>query len=348
MANSARVFGPGCGPITASAMFVGEAPGRLGADTSQLPFHGDKAGHNFESLLEHVELSRYDVFVTNAVLCNPKTKDGNNATPSPLEISNCAGFLKEQIELIKPNVVVTLGAVALSALNCIQSHSISLRAGVRRVHQWAGRQLIPAYHPGQRAMVHRSFANQLADYQFIAEHLRSRVKKRRSTSKSTGLRAQKIAAVARVLLDDKRELSYFALHKLFFLAEVKHLEQTGKRLTGAYIIRQKDGPYCVELNAKRLPLLLSEFRVVSSSTGPVIARVDQRALFVENQRSNVLSVQEESIVRECVRRYGMCTPSRLKTAAYMARPMRDILRKERLTGMNLFNSPILPAASREL
>ena len=68
MEGSARVLGPGCGPLNAPLLFVGEAPGRLGADGSHLPFHGDKSGHNFEKLIEQVGISRYEVFVTNAVL----------------------------------------------------------------------------------------------------------------------------------------------------------------------------------------------------------------------------------------------------------------------------------------
>src|SRR5579872_1859340 len=86
MCNSRRVLSRSAGPLNAVIMFIGEAPGRLGADESGLPFHGDKAGHNFEALLRHVGLSRYDVFVTNAVLCNPRDTAGNNAPPSRQEL----------------------------------------------------------------------------------------------------------------------------------------------------------------------------------------------------------------------------------------------------------------------
>ena len=51
MLNSERVFGPSCGTPEAKIMFIGEAPGRLGAESSSIPFHGDQAGHNFETLL---------------------------------------------------------------------------------------------------------------------------------------------------------------------------------------------------------------------------------------------------------------------------------------------------------
>jgi uracil-DNA glycosylase family 4 len=64
MAESCRIFGYSSGRVDAPIMFVGEAPGRLGADASAIPFHGDKAGDNFESLIEQVGLSRYDCFIT--------------------------------------------------------------------------------------------------------------------------------------------------------------------------------------------------------------------------------------------------------------------------------------------
>src|ERR1700722_9261259 len=72
MSGSQRVLSRAAGQLDARVMFIGEAPGRLGADGSGIPFHGDKAGNNFEELLERVGLTRYAIFVTNAALCNPK------------------------------------------------------------------------------------------------------------------------------------------------------------------------------------------------------------------------------------------------------------------------------------
>ena len=105
---------------------IGEAPGRLGADVSAIPFHGDKSGDNFERLLEQVGLSRHDCFITNAALCNPKGDNGNNATPTRAELQNCSGFLKRQIDLVDPPIVATLGAQALAALRSIEDHDIDL------------------------------------------------------------------------------------------------------------------------------------------------------------------------------------------------------------------------------
>jgi uracil-DNA glycosylase family 4 len=342
MAGSARVLSSGCGSLDATVMFIGEAPGRLGADTSELPFHGDKSGHNFERLLEQVGLSRYDAFVTNAVLCNPRDAEGNNATPSPTEIENCSSFLREQLELVNSPVVVTLGAVALRATALLHGHGLTLKGGVRRVHAWAARQLIPAYHPGQRAMVHRSFANQLADYQFIAETVRRLTTntKRKAPSKASRTTA-KVAAAAQVLLEERGELSYFALHKLLFMAEVRHLESSSKRITDGYFVRQKDGPYCVELHASRLATLIPGCRTRTVGNQLMVS-LEQPDLLSGTGVSTLLDKSARQVLVEVAAKYGSMTASKLKTAIYMTAPMRSLLRKEKSLRMNLFNCAVLP------
>jgi len=182
MSNSERVLSRAAGMPGAQVMFLGEAPGRLGADDSGIPFHGDKTGQNFESLLAHVGMSRYQVFVSNAVLCNPRDERGNNATPTRQEVENCTTFLERQITVVDPAIIVTLGATALQALKTIEPHKITLAEGVRHAFPWFGRILIPAYHPGQRAQIHRSFANQRSDFQFIAEQSRRLRGTRRATA----------------------------------------------------------------------------------------------------------------------------------------------------------------------
>jgi uracil-DNA glycosylase family 4 len=346
MAASARVLSAGCGSLDAKVMFIGEAPGRLGADASELPFHGDKSGHNFESLLEQVGLSRYDAFVTNAVLCNPKDEKGNNATPSPQEINNCAPFLREQLDLVNSKVVVSLGAVALRASAIVEPHQLTLNASVRHAHAWNGRLLVPAYHPGQRAMVHRSFANQLADYQFIAETvLRADTTKSRTQKRKTSRTSAKVGAVAARLLAKQGELSYFALHKLLFLAEVRHLETTDERLTDAYFVRQKDGPYCVEFHGSRISALVpgAQTRIVRGRLLVVLAR--QKSLYEAPLIDVLLSEGEIRTLDHVGRKYGGLSDGDLKKVAYLASPMREMLRREKELRVNLFNSAVLPPKS---
>lgn len=344
MRNSAHVLGPGCGPLDAKAVFIGEAPGRLGADGSHLPFHGDKSGHNFESLIERVGISRYEMFVTNAVLCNPKDEDGNNATPTLKEITNCAPFLREQLDLINPKIVVTLGSVALKACSQIDEHNISLKHSVRTKHKWFNRLLVPAYHPGQRAMVHRSFANQLADYQFISEVIKRTGKKKvqsRSKMSSASKGNKKLACIAQRMLSKKTNgISYFAMHKLYFLAEVAMLEETGERLTNAYVIRQKDGPYCTALHLTKLRSMVQDLLVYRVGEQLRLKVGPQGDLWGDGE-SKMLSEKELRIIDHTVAQYGDCSDTELKRISYLSRPMRDVLKKEKLLNVNLFNTAVL-------
>jgi len=345
MNESARVLGLGCGPLSASLVFIGEAPGRLGADGSHLPFHGDKSGHNFEALIEQVGISRYQVFVTNSVLCNPKDETGNNATPSALEISNCAPFLREQLEILNPKIVVSLGAVALKACSLISPHNLTLKTAVRTSNDWFGRKLIPVYHPGQRAMVHRSFANQLADYQFIAESERRNGRNRRrqteSATKPTA-NSEKLAQVTRRILEQQPDgLSYFALHKLFFLAEVAHMEAVGERLTNSYVIRQKDGPYCVDLHLAKLPAMVPGL-LIDRDGDRVRLRLDPQRSLTISEETLALTDAETSSIDKAVHRYGAMSDAELKRVAYLSTPMRSLLRKEKSLRINLFNAAVLP------
>jgi uracil-DNA glycosylase family 4 len=148
----------------ARVMLVGEAPGRYGAGRSGVPFRGDEAGRRFESLLAVAGLTREDVFVTNAVLCNPLDASGRNRRPKASEVERCGAFLQRQIELVEPEVVVALGVVAVEALGHIEPHGLTLREGCGRAVEWLGRRLVPLYHPGRRALVHRDEASQREDW----------------------------------------------------------------------------------------------------------------------------------------------------------------------------------------
>lgn len=343
MEGSARVLGPGCGPLDAALMFVGEAPGRLGADGSHLPFHGDKSGHNFEKLIEQVGVTRYEVFVTNAVLCNPKDEKGNNATPTPGEVLNCAPFLRETIDILDPAIVVTLGAVALKACAAIEPHDLSLRDNVRTTNNWMRRLLVPVYHPGQRAMVHRSFANQLSDYQFVAETLRRLKKPQRKVGRGKPRsEGAKLGLVAqRVLRDSPTGLSYFALHKLCFLAEIALLEATGERLTNAYVVRQKDGPYFVDLHLGKLPQLVPGIQTWTER-GKVLLQLGQQFDFSNTDEQSKLSKPEGAAIDRVLAKYGRMPDEELKRVVYLTKYMRALLRKEKLSGANMYNAAVLP------
>ncbi|HKC66498.1 MAG TPA: uracil-DNA glycosylase [Pyrinomonadaceae bacterium] len=162
------------GNLSARVMFIGEAPGRQGGDRTRVPFSGDQSGRNFQRFLDSINLPRASIFITNAVLCNPRKSSGANRKPTGLEVLNCSDFLRRQIELIDPPVIVTLGAVSLDALRRIRYHHLSLKESVGQVYEWSGRLLVPVYHPSPQVLCsHRREHEQLRDYKAIARALRS-------------------------------------------------------------------------------------------------------------------------------------------------------------------------------
>lgn len=171
MQHRKKVLGPSNGNIDSPVVFVAEAPGRLGADKFGIPLYGDQTGRNFEMLISSAGIKRKRIFITNAVLCNPRTPDGNNDSPTLVEIRNCSQYLKETLEIIKPKLVVPLGAKALSALNIINPHQVRLSEGVGKLFSWNGYKIYPLYHPGPRASIWRTKARQLKDYKILADLL---------------------------------------------------------------------------------------------------------------------------------------------------------------------------------
>src|SRR5574341_1355959 len=156
MEGRRRVFSRLNGSVPATVLFVGEAPGRLGADRTGIPLTQDRTGKTFEMFLSTAGLAREDVFITNAVLCNPRDELGRNALPTSGEIRNCSQHLWASIEAVQPILIATLGRTALQALHVIHPHSIDLRKSVARPVPWREFTVFPLYHPGPRAMIHRN------------------------------------------------------------------------------------------------------------------------------------------------------------------------------------------------
>jgi uracil-DNA glycosylase family 4 len=334
MADSRSVLTYANGDLRAIALFIGEAPGRLGADDTGIPFHGDRAGENFEELIGFAGIARDNIFVTNAVLCNPKDSLGNNSTPNPEEVKNCSDFLRNQIKLIDPRIVVTLGAVSLSALKLIEHHDLQISRDVRTINPWFDRHLIPLYHPGQRAMMHRSHANQRSDYQFVREQLSRLDKVRRIGAPPM---SASIAEIIKYFYQANMEYSYFALHKLLFLAEHEFVKRTGHRLTSAFYIRQKDGPYCTELHYKRLLRTLPELAIRKRSE---ILFLYTKKPLQHSFPSGHFTNEIQDVLDLVLSKYGKRTNSALKTAVYLTPTMREILKIEREENVNIYNSPI--------
>ena len=149
MVNQSAVLGSANGSIDSEILFVAEAPGRFGAGRTGIPFSGDKSGDNFEALIAHIGLKRQDIFITNAVLCNPLA-NGNNRRPTTKEIGNCSSYLKSVLELMQPRVVVTLGGVGLDAINRILGTRYKLAEVIGKPQFTEHFTLLPLYHPSPR------------------------------------------------------------------------------------------------------------------------------------------------------------------------------------------------------
>lgn len=137
---------PGEGNPNAKIMFIGEAPGR-NEDLYGIPFCG-RAGAVLDDLLSEIGLKREDVFITNVVKCRPP----GNRDPKPEEIAACSPFLDEQIKVINPKIIVTLGNYATSyILNKFgfKAENISkVRGKVFKVTTLLTTlKIIPTYHP---------------------------------------------------------------------------------------------------------------------------------------------------------------------------------------------------------
>jgi len=98
---------PGAGSATARIVFVGEAPG-FHEDQQGIPFVG-AAGNLLGTLLASINITRDQVFITNVVKCRPP----DNRDPQPDEIEACRGYLDQQIALLKPLMIVTLGRFSM-------------------------------------------------------------------------------------------------------------------------------------------------------------------------------------------------------------------------------------------
>src|SRR5213594_456960 len=97
MCGRAAVLSELNGSVNARVMFIGEAPGRKGADRTRIPFSGDQSGRNFDRFLTSIGLKRSEIFITSAALCNPRTASGANRRPTAQEMRNCSDFLRQTI-----------------------------------------------------------------------------------------------------------------------------------------------------------------------------------------------------------------------------------------------------------
>jgi len=340
LSERTKVLSKANGNLNSKVLFVAEAPGRFGADRTGVPLFGDRTGYNFENLLGNIGWSRDQVFITNAVLCNPREDRGNNATPMLEEIANCSAYLEMIISLVQPDVVVSLGSTALKALEMISPHGIELREAVAKQVPWYGLDLFPLYHPGPRTIVHRSLAKQRSDFMRLAKMvhpLRGLQKPKEAIRESTPLFQVKktpLQQVARAFLEMCGRMTYFKLTKLIYLADFMALRRLGSTAASEVYLRQVDGPWPPKLDEALRAMQGFEVRRYISRRIPMVA-IGPSPRWEIDLNDDILE-----IVAEISERYGKMSNSAIKTAVYWTEPMRFILQEEK-RGRDMRNKAVL-------
>ena len=164
----------GVGNPKAELMFVGEGPG-ADEDAQGEPFVG-RAGQLLNNMIKAMGISREQVYIANIVKCRPP----GNRTPERDECATCSPFLMRQIAVIKPKVIVALGAVAAKTLLAMSASMMQLRgrfydfrpAGVRTSDpNWEGCKLAVTYHPAFLLRDPRQKGEAWKDLQMVMKEL---------------------------------------------------------------------------------------------------------------------------------------------------------------------------------
>lgn len=326
------------GNIHSKVLFIAEAPGRLGANKTGIPLHGDRTGKNFELFLKNIGWNRDDIFITNAVLCNPQQENGNNATPTLEEIENCSAYLEMTISLVNPEVIVTLGQRALDALNIICRHSVTLSQDVASEVKWNGRVIFPLYHPSPRVHIHRSQSVQRSDYMKLQKYIHpgAGIKERKRTQPKPLKNSEIIQDVARAFLSlfPQQWVSQFRLTKLFYLFDLEAKRLLGSTYACPVYLRQEYGPWPPDLFNALSELGGHEIHITTNKK-----RVEYR---INTSLCPDIQLPDEimAIINGVYERYGTKNDSDLRKAVYLTSPMKYILKQEK-RGNKMQNVPVL-------
>ena len=152
----------GVGNPAARLMFVGEGPG-ADEDAQGLPFVG-RAGQLLNNMIAAMGLKREECYIANIVKCRPP----GNRTPEPDEANTCSPFLFRQIDVVRPQVLVALGATAATYLLGARQPLAALRG---RIHAFRGTSLIVTYHPAFLLRDPRQKKEAWADLQIAMKEL---------------------------------------------------------------------------------------------------------------------------------------------------------------------------------
>jgi len=346
LSSSRKILSNNNGNIYSNILFIAEAPGRLGADRTMIPMFGDQAGKNFQRLLDTIGWDRNEIFITNAILCNPRNGNGVNDTPKREEIENCTIYLNMILEIIDPEYVITLGQTALESLKFIENHNVRLKTHFRKFIPWHKRLLIPLYHTSPRAMIHRNYFNQLSDFYYISQSVKKKsFHKDRFTmhmeylsNKQSSLfydfNAEKIHETIVYIVDKLKKVPKFKLAKLLYLIDLDNIKMYNKLLTKSFYIRLYDGPLSTDFEKRLLELEKKEITTIYKNKMPIICSTGKQRFKIR------LKEEEIDIINNILDKYSTYSNKRLKNIVYLSSPMRRILKREK-DGLSMYGKSVL-------
>lgn len=343
MCNRKKVLSYLNGSLNSKVLFIAEAPGRLGAECTGIPLLGDKTGDNFEMLLNNIGWKREDIFITNSILCNPQDENGNNSTPTVDEIKNCSNYLQMTINLINPDVIITLGVKALDSLKYLHSHNFRLKDEVGKCLEWEHRKLVPLYHMGPRALIHRSIIKQRADFitlSHIVDPITGLKKDKKKTTLnrqfSTTIQNEILLELIEYIIKKFKEISMFKLTKIMYLADYNSYLKCGSTISNFTYLRMQEGPWIPVLKDITKKLEDKNINVAFNKGKPY---------FIYNKEcdydSNIdLNNEKMNILNEIIEKYVNSTDGTIKLAAYRTEPMKYILEQES-KGRKMLKIPVI-------
>ncbi len=339
MCSRKKVLSKSNGNLNSKVVFIAEAPGRLGAECTGIPLYGDRTGDNFEMLLGNIGWSRDDIFITNSILCNPQDENGNNSTPTQDEIKNCSYYLEMTLELLNPDIIVTLGIKALNALKFIENHNYVLKDSVAKKLPWNNRYLFPLYHMGPRATIHRGIMKQRADF-IVLSHIVDPIKGLKSSNTKPTCINKKSINKNNILLDmvvtiveNLKTVSFFKLTKLLYLIDYNYYKEYGNSMSGSIYLRMQEGPWIPTLKN-----ITKEHEKIFFAT-----TFEKRKPFISNilnDHITELTNEQRQYIHNIVSEYASSSDASMKIVAYRTEPMRYILAQEK-EGRNMTRTPVL-------
>ncbi len=350
MSNRKKVLSTLNGNLHSKVIFIAEAPGRLGADCTGIPLYGDKTGENFDMLISNIEWSRNSIFITNAILCNPQDDNGNNSTPIKEELINCSYYLTMLIELINPEVIITLGVKALESLKIIENHNYVLKDNVAQLLKWNKRYIFPLYHMGPRATIHRNLRQQRADFIKLSHEVDPIKGLKKVHKKNSSLlvnndecfiteKVQQTKFIEMILLISKElvRFSFFKLTKLLYLCDYNYLQNYGSTISEQVYLRMQEGPWIPNLKDTVNRLDKKYIKILYEGKKPII---EGRHSALNEYRYFSLTEMEITYIKEICNSYKNTNDTFMKIAAYKTEPMKYIMKQED-DGRSMLRIPVM-------